>query len=63
VEGWRELAMHHEHRSRDLAQALAAVERGMRLVEADAHHDRRAWHQSEAFERRRQRLQRKQARR
>jgi uncharacterized protein YprB with RNaseH-like and TPR domain len=63
AEGWRELAMHHEHRSRDLEQALAAVERGMRLVETAARHDRRAWHQSEAFERRRQRLLRKQARR
>ena len=62
VEGWRELAMHHEHRSRDLAQALAAVERGMRLVEAVAGDDRRARHQAEAFERRRQRLRRKQAR-
>jgi len=62
VEGWRELAMHHEHRSRDLEEALAAVERGMRLVEPARHHDRRAWHQAEAFERRRQRLRRKQAR-
>ncbi len=63
AEGWRELAMHHEHRSRDLEQALAAVEHGMRLVEAAARHDRRAWHQAEAFERRRQRLRRKQVRR
>ncbi|HKZ32071.1 MAG TPA: ribonuclease H-like domain-containing protein [Vicinamibacteria bacterium] len=63
VEGWRELAMHHEHRSRDLEQALVAVERGMRLVEAAARDDRRARHQAEALERRRQRLQRKQARR
>ena len=31
-EGWRELAMHHEHRTRDLDAALRAVERGMRLV-------------------------------
>ena len=36
VEGWRELAIHHEHRSRDLDAALAAVERGRRLVEPDA---------------------------
>jgi len=62
VEGWRELAMHHEHRSRDLEQALAAVERGMRLVEAIAGDDRRARHQAKGFERRRQRLHRKQAR-
>ena len=55
--------MHHEHRSRDLEQALVAVERGMRLVEAAARDDRRARHQAEALERRRQRLQRKQARR
>jgi uncharacterized protein YprB with RNaseH-like and TPR domain len=61
-EGWRELAMHHEHRSRDLPRALAAVERGMRLVAAAAGDDRRARHQAEGFERRRQRLRRKQAR-
>jgi uncharacterized protein YprB with RNaseH-like and TPR domain len=61
-EGWRELAMHHEHRSRDLEQALAAVERGLRLVEPDAAHQIRAWHQSQAFDRRRQRLRRKQQR-
>jgi uncharacterized protein YprB with RNaseH-like and TPR domain len=63
VEGWRELAMHHEHRSRDLDRALAAVERGMRLVEAKARGDQRAWHQAEGFARRRQRLRRKLARR
>jgi uncharacterized protein YprB with RNaseH-like and TPR domain len=63
VEGWRELAMHHEHRSRDLEQALAAVERGMRLVEAIAGDDRRARHQAEGFERRQTRLHRKQTRR
>ncbi len=33
VEGWRELAMHHEHRSRDLDAALLAVERGRGMVE------------------------------
>jgi hypothetical protein len=58
-EGWRELAMHHEHRSRDLQQALVAVERGLRLVEPDAPHDQRAWHQAQAFERRRLRLHRR----
>lgn len=63
VEGWRELAMHHEHRARDLDQALAAVERGMRLVEPERHRDVRAWHLAEGFERRQQRLLRKQAKR
>ena len=63
VEGWRELAMHHEHRSRDLDQALAAVERGMSLVEQARHHDVRAWHLAEGFERRQQRLARKKAKR
>jgi uncharacterized protein YprB with RNaseH-like and TPR domain len=62
VEGWRELAMHHEHRSRDLELALAAVERGTRLVESAESNDPRARHQAEAFERRRQRLHRKQVR-
>jgi len=60
--GWRELAMHHEHRSRDLGEALRAVERGTRLLEAAESHDRRARHQAEAFERRRARLLRKLAR-
>jgi uncharacterized protein len=63
VEGWRELAMHHEHRARDLAKALAAVERGMLLVEPKRHRDVRAWHLAEGFERRQQRLMRKQAKR
>lgn len=62
VEGWRELAMYHEHRSRDLARALAAVERGLRLLEGRTPRDRRAFHQAEAFERRLRRLHRKQAR-
>ncbi len=62
-EGWRELAMHHEHRSRDLERALLAVERGLRLVETAADRELRARHQAQAFERRRQRLKRKLARR
>jgi uncharacterized protein YprB with RNaseH-like and TPR domain len=61
VEGWRELAMHHEHRSRDLDEALAAVERGMRLVAAGREHGVRAWHLAAGFERRQQRLVRKKA--
>jgi hypothetical protein len=63
AEGWRELAMHHEHRTKDLDRALAAVARGMRLVEADRGREVRAWHLAEGFERRRRRLQRKKARR
>jgi hypothetical protein len=63
VEGWRELAMHHEHRTKDLDGALAAVARGMRLVGPESHRDVRAWHQAEGFERRHQRLVRKKARR
>jgi uncharacterized protein len=59
VEGWRELAMHHEHRSRELELALAAVDRGLDLVEPRARDDRRAWHQAEALFRRRRRLERK----
>jgi tetratricopeptide (TPR) repeat protein len=63
VEAWRELAMHHEHRARDFLQALAAVERGLLLVEPHRHRDVRAWHLAEGFERRQQRLLRKSARR
>jgi uncharacterized protein YprB with RNaseH-like and TPR domain len=63
VEGWRELAIHHEHRSRELPRALEAVERGLALVEPHASRDRRAWHQAEGLVRRRRRLQRKQSRR
>ena len=63
VEGWRELAMHHEHRSRDLERALAAVERGLRLVEESRHRDARAWHLAEGLERRQRRLVRKRAKR
>jgi uncharacterized protein YprB with RNaseH-like and TPR domain len=60
-EGWRELAMHHEHRTRDLEAALGAVERGMGLVSEGR--DGRSWHLQEGFRHRRERLRRKQARR
>ncbi len=60
-EGWRELALHHEHRTRDLAAALRAVDRGTRLV-GDGR-DGRAWHLQEGFRHRQHRLRRKQARR
>jgi uncharacterized protein YprB with RNaseH-like and TPR domain len=60
-EGWRELAMHHEHRTRDLDAALRAVEHGMRLVGEEG--DGRSWHAAESFRHRRQRLKRKKARR
>ena len=62
VEGWRELAMHHEHRSRSFDRALEAVERGLALVEPLAERDRRAWHQAEALVRRKRRIRRKQQR-
>ena len=61
-EGWRELAMHHEHRTRDLDEALAAVERGLALVAPLRQRDVRSWHLAEGFERRRDRLLRKKAR-
>jgi uncharacterized protein YprB with RNaseH-like and TPR domain len=63
VEGWRELAMHHEHRTKDLDEALAAVARGLELVGPESHRDVRAWHQAEGFERRQQRLLGKKERR
>lgn len=59
-EGFRELAMHHEHRTRDLDKALAAAERGQGLV--DEGRDLRSRHFSEGFRRRRERLQRKKSR-
>jgi len=59
VEAWRELAMHHEHRTRDIDEALGAVARGLELVGPGSHRDVRAWHQAEGFERRRRRLVRK----
>jgi uncharacterized protein YprB with RNaseH-like and TPR domain len=59
AEGWRELAMHHEHRTRDLDAALAAVERGIALVDPGRDREVRAWHLAQGFERRRARLQRR----
>jgi uncharacterized protein YprB with RNaseH-like and TPR domain len=59
VEGWRELAMHHEHRTRDLAAALAAVGRGLELVAGRRANDVRSRHQAEGLERRQARLLRK----
>jgi uncharacterized protein YprB with RNaseH-like and TPR domain len=61
VEGWRELAMHHEHRTRDLDAALSAVERGLRLVGDPGSANVRSWHQARGLERRRARLLRKRA--
>jgi hypothetical protein len=63
VEGWRALAVHHEHRTRDLEAALAAVERGLCLIGARRQADVRSWHQAEGLARRRERLLRKRARR
>jgi uncharacterized protein YprB with RNaseH-like and TPR domain len=63
AEGWRELAIFHEHRSRDLDAALAAVERGQALVAPGGARELRAWHLAEAFERRRARLARRKANR
>lgn len=59
AEGFRELAMHHEHRSRDLGAALAAAERGLSLVEPRRDEDVRAWHLAQGFERRLDRLRRR----
>jgi uncharacterized protein YprB with RNaseH-like and TPR domain len=57
AEGWRELAMHHEHRTKDLDAAFAAVERGIALVDAGRAQELRSWHLAEGFERRRARLE------
>jgi uncharacterized protein YprB with RNaseH-like and TPR domain len=60
AEAFRQLAMHHEHRERDLEAARAATERGLRLVaERREPRDRRL---ADGFERRRRRLLRKLAR-
>jgi hypothetical protein len=56
---WRELAVHHEHRERDYAAALAAVECGLALVGDGRRRDVRCFRLAEAFERRRERLRRK----
>jgi hypothetical protein len=63
AEAWRELAMHHEHRTRDLDAALRAVGRGIELVAPARHRDVRAGHRAQGFERRRMRLLGKKARR
>jgi uncharacterized protein YprB with RNaseH-like and TPR domain len=59
AEAFRELAMHFEHRKRDLEAALAATERGLSLVAGlgEPPHRRMA----DGFERRRHRLRRKMA--
>ena len=57
AEAFRELAMHYEHRARDLGAALAATERGLVLV-ADGREPKEL-RMAEAFERRRRRLRRK----
>ncbi len=59
AQGWRELAMYHERRTKDFGRALAAVERGLTLVGAEPHPDLRSWHIADAFERRRARLLRR----
>ncbi len=59
AEAWRELAMHHEHRTKDLEAALAAVERGISLVTPERGRELRAWHLARGFERRRARLLRR----
>jgi uncharacterized protein YprB with RNaseH-like and TPR domain len=59
-EGWRELAKHHEHRTRDLDAALRAVDRGLRLAGEGLG---LSWRVTEGFRHRRCRLERKKARR
>jgi hypothetical protein len=59
VEGWRQIAIHHEHRTRELDRALEAVERGLAIVGPHGRGDARAWRLREALERRRERLVRK----
>ncbi len=53
----RELAMHHEHRSRDLDAALAAAEAGLRLLQR--RDDAVSLRAADDFRRRRQRVLRK----
>jgi hypothetical protein len=57
----RELAVHHEHRSRDLQAALEAAERGLALCERERVSERRlaAGRAADDFRRRRERLVRK----
>ncbi len=56
----RELAVHHEHRSRELAAALDAVERALRWLAGAGHDDFRGRRLAAEFGRRRERLLRKQ---
>jgi hypothetical protein len=60
AEACRELAVHHEHRTRDLAAALLAAERGLVLVRAQAEPAQRRL--AEGFSQRRERIQTKIAR-
>jgi uncharacterized protein YprB with RNaseH-like and TPR domain len=57
AEACRELAVHHEHRSRDLASALAAIEHGLLLVRAQVEPSERRM--AVGFSRRRERVQTK----
>ena len=64
VEGWRELAMHHEHRSPGPRRRRSPrSSAGCGSSSRQRHRDVRAWHLAEGFERRQQRLLRKQAKR
>jgi hypothetical protein len=58
----RELAVHHEHRSRELAAALDAVDRAMRWLSGGGHDDFRGRRLAAEFGHRRERLLRKQSR-
>ncbi len=60
AEACRELAVHHEHRTRDLTAALVAAERGLHLVRAQV--EPAARRLFEGFSRRRERIQTKIAR-
>jgi uncharacterized protein YprB with RNaseH-like and TPR domain len=61
IEACRELAVHHEHRTRDLHAALAAAERGLHLVGGQVEPAERRL--AEGFRRRRERIQTKIGRR
>src|SRR5204862_2303446 len=57
ADAWRELAIHHEHRARDLRQALAAVDRALDCLSGPAEGARRQ--AAPGLLRRRERLLRK----
>ncbi len=61
AEGWRQLAIHHEHRSRDIVSALEAVARGEALLTAGGIDSGRSWRLARRFARRRARLERRKA--